>query len=101
MHEHLRNPYELETTQTHETATPPPETRRVSRRLFLQAGAVGSAGAALTVAGAFGRPYLAQQGLHGMRSAGRVGEVAESELLGDLRWGEQVDGGVGHDGVLA
>ena len=80
MHEHLRNPYELETTQTHETATPPPETRRVSRRLFLQAGAVGSAGAALTVAGAFGRPYLAQQGLLSADGA----FAATSTALGDL-----------------
>ena len=34
-----------------------------SRRLLLRAGAVGSAGVALTAAGAFGKPFLAQKGL--------------------------------------
>ena len=51
-----------------------------SRRLFLQAGAVGTAGAALAAAGTFGKPYLAQKGLLSADGA----FAATSTALGDL-----------------
>ncbi len=51
-----------------------------SRRLFLRAGAVGSAGVALTAAGTFGKPYLSQKGLWTADGA----FAATSTALGDL-----------------
>jgi FtsP/CotA-like multicopper oxidase with cupredoxin domain len=50
-----------------------------SRRLFLQAGAVGAAGAAATAAGVFGKPYLMKKGLWSPDGA----FAATSTALGD------------------
>ncbi|HET7195163.1 MAG TPA: multicopper oxidase domain-containing protein [Nocardioides sp.] len=51
----------------------------MSRRLFLQAGAVGTAGAAVVAAGTFGKPYLAKKGLLSADGA----FAATSTALGD------------------
>ena len=67
-------------TEEDTTAASPSDGKRVSRRLLLQAGAVGSAGVALTAAGVFGRPYLARQGLLSADGA----FAATSTALGDL-----------------
>lgn len=53
---------------------------RLSRRVLLRFAAVGTAGAALTATGAWGRPYLAQRGLLSANGA----FAATSTALGDL-----------------
>ncbi|MET0788148.1 MAG: copper oxidase, partial [Cellulomonas sp.] len=65
----------LETT-TADSAT----TSGVSRRAVLRLGAVGAAGVALTAAGEFGAPYLAQKGLLSTDGA----FAATATALGDL-----------------
>lgn len=52
----------------------------ISRRVLLRIGAVGTAGAALTATGAWGRPYLSQRGLLSANGA----FAATSTALGDL-----------------
>ena len=51
----------------------------LSRRLFLQAGAVGTGAAAVVAAGTFGKPYLAKKGLLSADGA----FAATSTALGD------------------
>ncbi len=80
MFEQLHDPASGRNKQE-ETASPLTDgVEGFSRRLLLRAGAVGSAGVALTAAGAFGKPYLARQGLWTADGA----FAATSTALGDL-----------------
>jgi hypothetical protein len=65
----------LETTTADSTTT-----SGVSRRAVLRLGAVGATGVALTAAGEFGAPYLAQKGLLSADGA----FAATATALGDL-----------------
>ena len=80
MFEHAQDPASEGSTPEERTSPLTDGVEGFSRRLLLRAGAVGSAGVALTAAGAFGKPYLAQKGLWTADGA----FAATSTALGDL-----------------
>ena len=80
MFDQLNDPHSGGATQEETTSPLTDGGDGFSRRLFLRAGAIGTAGAGLAAAGTFGKPYLAKKGLLSADGA----FAATSTALGDL-----------------
>ena len=62
MFENLNDPHSGGSTNEETDSLLTDGVEGLSRRLFLQAGAVGTGAAAVVAAGTFGKPYLAKKG---------------------------------------